>query len=1017
MNRSWTTEPDGSAWDASDLLYLKVGLSLRFNRAGSGTCRVSQLYVTVYYRWGVSNPIKTVTFNLETPPAIPTGASISQVSTGFVYNDNSSAGTCSISTKLRLDSTDLDAVASVNANPTTWTSVTGSATANPGGGSWAASDLANLQVGLNMRTLGGNSSKRCFVTQLYIAVHYTGATDLVNKINFGLFDFNSTWVPAGATIEKIATHFRYMDENLATGTCEVSASLRIGGAEPNSPIASVDDNPTGWTSVTGESTAKPDGNAWTLADLDNLQIVLSMRTLGGVSTSQCRVTQLYAVVDFSESIVDTATHEISFALGNPTIPANAPVQKVVTHFRYDYSGTATGSCIIGSTLRLRGSALNSVSSVSAKPTDWTDVVGEATTKPGGEPWLATDIPDLEVGLRMRTVGQGTCKVTQVYAVVHYDDPHSMSFGVSVPVIPVYASIEKVGTHFRYKSAGAESGVCNINSTLHLEGSELDAVSSVSGRPTTWTVVEGDSATRPGGGAWTAADIADLELGLRMGTVGSELNCMVTQIYATTHYSVTTATADSSEEVAYSPLRLGTSYDIAFEHDGANISLSVDGAQEATRNVAPVIPDTGEDLVIGGGWTGLIEGSRLSSLTGTVNEYVDQSGNGNNLAVSTGGHWVLRRTNSGALQADRYLHFSSEENYLQAPSATLIDNLFAGGGTLEFCGLPALDLTSQPSRPIGKTAWGVQWKVDGDGRFGFMHGYSTRNAEWSFPAQDESWHCYAIAYDRDQGMDAAVLYIDGQPASTTIVSSKGGIPEDDTGEPLRVGNSDASLYAGSLGEVRLWNDIRTSEEVAANWNTTIANPSNAQGLVGYWPLDNLVNTIAKLDLEYEATHTTETQKGTEDNAWNWLGVVDDQSSSGNDAAYFFPRNGISASITKSGLALKSLTQPVGSSITNPDSVAQPTTDESVNVPILGLLVSVFSDVAGIDHTLGWTALILLLAVGALVGVTLYTGEPTSAMFAAGLVLAFGAAINVVSWIVLILYVVLSGGLAAILLRRP
>ena len=1036
MTRSWTTEPDGTTWDASDLPNLVVGLNLDFTRVGPGRCYVSQLYVTVRYNTNRSNPVKTISFNLEAPPVFPAGATITHVTTRFRYNDNSDVGTCEISTKLRLNSTNLLDVSGVNANPTAWENVTGNATAKPGGGPWAVTDFANLQVGLSMRTLGGDSSRRCLVTQLYIAVHYSGASTPVNTISFGLS--NPTTIPNGATIAKIETHFRYADASLPNGTCEISASLRINGRQPSNPVASVNNNPSGWTSASGASRAKPTGSAWTQADLNSLQVVLAMRVLGGNASSQCQVTQLYAVVDFRENTTDTAIHEISFAIGNPTIPVNATIQTVVTHFRYDHSGSGSGSCRIWSTLRLRSSTLSSVSSVSARPARWTDVEGTATTKPGGGVWLRTDIPALEVGLRMKTVGAGTCKVTQVYAVVHYrvsvtdTAVHAINFGVSVPAMPVNASIQKVATHFRYTSAGATSGVCNINSTLHLRGSTLSAVSSVSARPTTWTDVGGESTERPGGGEWTTADLGDLELGLRMRAIGIGLICRVTQMNATIHYTITTVTGATKEVVSYAPLSLGATYDLAFISYRGELKLRVDGVEEVVAKTAPdAIPVSGEDLVVGGGWKGAIGRTRVSEVGVIPYQYADGTGNGQSADV---GFFTepLAATHRGALAPfDQYLSFPGRANALDVSNfnggSTPIDNIFAGGGTVEFCAQPPSDPTSTSIiRPISKTAWAVLFHPAADAmNFVFMHGYATEKGEWAFPTQDGEWHCYAAAFDRDQAPDTVALYIDGQPVTATIRSTRSGAPSDDSGDRFSFGTTTSVEYAGGLDEIRLWDDIRTADEVAANWNTPVADPPNAGGLVGYWPLDDRADNEIRLDLQYQAPHTTETQKGTEDNAWNWLGVVDDQSSFGNDADYSFLRDTSTSAVTKGGLAIRNPTQPVGLGIPNPGRVVQPLVDGDIgtggsaaaSVPIIGLLVSVFADVADIDYTLIWVVLILGMAVVVLIGMVKVTGEPVSAMFAAGLVLAFGAMIDVLSWIVLILYVILGVGLAAILLRRP
>ena len=1031
------TGPNGRAWTASDLDDMQVGfLKLR----SSVTCDISQVFVTVTYTYTpTDNPLKSVSFGLAAPPVIPSGGVISHVTTHFRYTNNISpnAGTCDIRSFLRLGSTNLDGVASVNANPRAATDVSGSSTTKPGGGRWAAGDLTNLQVGVTMRTLARPESALCAVTQLYVTVHYSGGTIPVNTISFGL---TNPSVPGTASISSIAVHFRYSDASQpSAGTCEISASLRSGGADLSTAPASVNANPSTWSNVSGTSAARPDGNPWTPTDMSGLEIVLSMRTLGGSAAGQCRVTQLYAVVDYSTTAEDTAIHSITFALGNPVIPANAVIDKVSTSFRYDHAGASTGSCRIWSTLRLGRDLLDSVASVSANPESWTDVTGETAAKPGGGAWQRTDLPGLEVGLRMRAVGPGTCQVTQVFAVVHYSvtaldtETHAINFLVSVPAIPSTAAIQKVVTTFRYTSSGASAGNCLISSTLTIGDTSLNSVSTVAARPTEWTDVTGETTTKPGGGNWTTTDLGLLELGLRMRTIGAGLNCQVTQLNATVHYTVTEMVPASVEAVSYKPLSVGTEYDIQFVHDGSNLQLYIDGVSQDRNDMAPAIPVTSSDVVIGGGWKGSVKRSRVGTVAANQT-YRDRSGSANTLTAGSGAEAPRPMMHgAGAFASfDQYLTFA--DAYLDGGSGSsprwdAIDNLFAGGGTVEFCArLPDDGSRGDEAYLLSKgSGWGVYWTTEQGGRLAFVQSYASADGVWLFPALGagyESWHCYAVAYNRDQAPDSLAMYVDGVAVTATVSTTRAGTPTDDAGTSLRVGRGANDVDSQSnMDEIRLWSDLRTAEEIGDNWQSPIGFPGTAGHLAGYWDLDDPA-TDTKLDLQYEPPHVTETQKGGTGNAWNWLGVVDDQSGQGNSATYMFLRDTSVATVNKRGLSIKQLTSPGGLDIPDPDHTVRPIdvdigtgTSRGLGIPVLGVVVQLLSETAGIHHSLVWTIMLLFVATLTLLGVVAITGEPISAMAAAGIVLAFGAMTNVLPWPILIIYVIMAAGVSAVTLRRP
>ncbi|MBU2249783.1 MAG: right-handed parallel beta-helix repeat-containing protein [Gammaproteobacteria bacterium] len=96
----------------------------------------------------------------------------------------------------------------------------------------------------------------------------------------------------------------------------------------------------------------------------------------------------------------------------------------------------------------------------------------------------------------------------------------------------------------------------------------------------------------------------------------------------------------------------------------------------------------------------------------------------------------------------------------------------------------------------------------------------------------TWYHLAVAYDASAG--SAVLYVNGSSVGTF------------TGLDISIFNSTAkfcigsisegeSFFDGLIDEVRVWNDIRTAQEILNNYNKEIL--GSEANLQGYWQLDN------------------------------------------------------------------------------------------------------------------------------------------------------------------------------------
>ncbi|MCL5018880.1 MAG: DUF4983 domain-containing protein [Patescibacteria group bacterium] len=96
-----------------------------------------------------------------------------------------------------------------------------------------------------------------------------------------------------------------------------------------------------------------------------------------------------------------------------------------------------------------------------------------------------------------------------------------------------------------------------------------------------------------------------------------------------------------------------------------------------------------------------------------------------------------------------------------------------------------------------------------------------------------WKHVAVAVD--VSAQTAYFYFNGSSVANTQTNSGATAIYDGTAKFLFSGNSyDSGIiehFHGKMDEWRLWNDLRTAQEIADNYNIDIA--TNSAGLAGYW----------------------------------------------------------------------------------------------------------------------------------------------------------------------------------------
>lgn len=96
-----------------------------------------------------------------------------------------------------------------------------------------------------------------------------------------------------------------------------------------------------------------------------------------------------------------------------------------------------------------------------------------------------------------------------------------------------------------------------------------------------------------------------------------------------------------------------------------------------------------------------------------------------------------------------------------------------------------------------------------------------------------WYCVAMSWDASGS--TARFFLDGEFVSTTSGSETSIYVNT---SPFLIGvkaTAGEAFFDGLIDEVRVWNDIRTDQEISDNWDSELV--GNEAGLVSYWKFNN------------------------------------------------------------------------------------------------------------------------------------------------------------------------------------
>jgi len=118
---------------------------------------------------------------------------------------------------------------------------------------------------------------------------------------------------------------------------------------------------------------------------------------------------------------------------------------------------------------------------------------------------------------------------------------------------------------------------------------------------------------------------------------------------------------------------------------------------------------------------------------------------------------------------------------------------------------------------------------------------------STPTQFDANTFHHVALVVDRTLDTMDLIIDDVVAATQVSIAAVALTTSNA-QPFRVGalGNNGALFDGSVDEVRVWNDVRTPAELAANRGSEIENPKGDPSLVGYWKMNEATSATMAPD---------------------------------------------------------------------------------------------------------------------------------------------------------------------------
>jgi len=198
--------------------------------------------------------------------------------------------------------------------------------------------------------------------------------------------------------------------------------------------------------------------------------------------------------------------------------------------------------------------------------------------------------------------------------------------------------------------------------------------------------------------------------------------------------------------------------------------------------------------------------------------------------------ITALTTTPALAENQVLSLDGKGDYVEVPDAESLD--LTANFTFEAWVFPT---TTSGGNIIFNKEETYQWAIrDGNPQWALKTGGSWAWYDTGIPVLVNQWTHLALTYDSNN----VSVYGNGLLLSTIPDPQGGNLEVNDS--PLWLGGRSkysVSFFAGLMDEVRIWNIVRTPEEIKKTMFTTLS--GSEPGLVGLWQFDDVDNIATDL----------------------------------------------------------------------------------------------------------------------------------------------------------------------------
>lgn len=261
------------------------------------------------------------------------------------------------------------------------------------------------------------------------------------------------------------------------------------------------------------------------------------------------------------------------------------------------------------------------------------------------------------------------------------------------------SVANVTVHYRVKG---DNVALQARPSLRLGG--VTQLGTAVFTPLVWTDFS-ENITRPGGGVWQAADLADLQVVLYLAGGGFPLNAYCTQIYVEVTY-------DQPVWITVSSVSSGVST-VSVSSNTTHLILNVGGSSNSTALGGMTVPDNTNNFVFGRGDAMPYTDNITLSVNGTQELYLaplvmlsganipDRSGNSHNGTITWGNNTGLSILYGEMSSYEDYYATANITAGFTMPEVAMPSTWFAGGESAS--SLPLYDffssMASQSGMPV------------------------------------------------------------------------------------------------------------------------------------------------------------------------------------------------------------------------------------------------------------------------------------------------------------------------------